>query len=349
MTVEPTLTARAFLPLLSGLRQLGHDPAPLLAAVGVAPAMLEEPDRRIPMSAGSGLLARASVTTGDDCIGLHLAEHADLRTVDVHFYAMAASATLRSAYERLSRYQRLIHETTRIELSDTSDGLTLRHVLPGGFAAPRQTAEFLIAAWVRTGRLITGTDWSPLEIRFAHQEPESTGEHERFFRAPLRFSAGENAVVVAHSILSLPCSGADAVLASFLDRYAREHMPSGDSVAPSISDRVRGAIEAQLRDGEPSAASTAAEMRMSVRTLNRALAAEHTTYRRVLEQLRHELAVRHLANARTSIGEVAFVLGFSELSAFYRAFKRWTGQTPADFRALARSSDSSSHPSRRSR
>src|SRR5262245_16136188 len=194
--VEPTLTARAFFPLLSGLKQLGYDPAPLLAAVGVDAATLADADARVPMSAGAGLLARAAAITGDDCLGLHLAESADFRTVDVHYYGMAASDTLRDAFVRLSRHQRLIHGTNPIELSPTSSGLSLRHVLPGGFAAPRQTAEFLLGAWVRTGRTVTGTDWSPLEIRFAHAAPPSVAEHQRFFRAPIRFAAGENALTV---------------------------------------------------------------------------------------------------------------------------------------------------------
>jgi hypothetical protein len=112
---------------------LGHDPGPLLETVGIEPGLLEDLDARIPMSAGSGLLNRAAALTGDDCIGLHLAEHADPRTSDVHFFAMTASDTLRDAFARLSRYQRLIHESSRIELSTAADGLTLRHVLPGGF------------------------------------------------------------------------------------------------------------------------------------------------------------------------------------------------------------------------
>jgi AraC-like DNA-binding protein len=333
MKVEPTLASRAFFPLLSGLRRLGHDPVPLLAAVGVEMVDLDDPDGRIPMSAGTGLLARAAVATRDDSIGLHLAEHADLRTVDVHFYAMAASATLRSAYERLSRYQRLLHETTRIDLADTDTGVTLRHVVPGGFAAPRQTAEFLLAAWVRTGRLVTGVDWSPVEIRFAHPRPADASEHERIFHSPVRFSAGENMLAVSHTTLSLPCIAADAALASFMDRYAGQHMPAQQGEAPSLSDRVRDRLGAQLRDGRPNATAIAASMKMSVRTMNRMLAAENTTYRAVLDQLRCELASRYLADPRTSIGEAAFLLGYSELSAFYRAFKRWTGLTPAEFRA----------------
>src|SRR5262245_49402429 len=222
---ETTLTARAFLPLLSGLERLGHDPAPLLAAVGLDASSPPDPAARIPTSAGSGLLLRAAELTGDDCIGLHLAEHADLRTVDVHFYAMAASDTLQDAFVRLSRYQRLIHEANRIELTTGREGLTLRHVLPGGFAAPRQTAEFLLAAWVQTGRLVTGIEWRPVEVRFAHPAPAQVHEHQRFFQAPIRFDAGENALTVAEAMLSIRCVGADPSLASLMDRYAREHTP----------------------------------------------------------------------------------------------------------------------------
>jgi AraC-like DNA-binding protein len=82
---------------------------------------------------------------------------------------------------------------------------------------------------------------------------------------------------------------------------------------------------------------------MSVRTLNRMLAGEGTSYRHLLDQLRHELASRHLANPHISIGEVAFLLGFSELSAFYRAFKRWSGRTPAEFRQSVRTARASPH------
>jgi AraC-like DNA-binding protein len=336
MRVEPALTARAFLPLVSGLRRLGHDPAPLLGAVGIDPAALEDPDARIPMRAGSGLLTHAAAAIGDDCIGLHIAEHADLRTVDAHFYAMAASATLQEAYERLSRYQRLIHETTRIEVSTSDDGLTLRHILPGGGAAARQTAEFLIAAWLRTGRLITRTAWNPKVVRFAHAAPSDTREHERFFGASLQFRTGENSMTIPGSTASLACVGADPALASLIDRYAAQHMPPPSAL--TLADRVREVLSANPGDREPAAAVVAARMKMSVRTLNRSLAAEGTTYRELLDRVRHELATRYLGDRRMSIGEVAFLLGFSELSAFSRAFKRWTGQTPAVFRTHTRPS-----------
>jgi AraC-like DNA-binding protein len=345
--VEPTLTVRALLPLMSGLRNLGYDPAPMLRAVGVDTTALANPDERVPMSAGSGLLTRAAAVTGDDCIGLHLAEHADLRTVDVHYFAMAASATLRSAYERLSRYQHLIHETSRIDHRPHGAGLAIRHVLPGGLAAPRHTAEFLIAAWVRTGRFVTGTDWSPLEVRFAHAAPLSTREHERFFRAPLRFTTGENALVVSEPTLALPCVQAEPALAAFFDRHAAEHTRHRRATPPSLPDRVRDEVRVLLRDSTPGATGVAARLKMSVRTLNRALAGEGTSYREVLNQLRHELACGYLADPHISTGEVAFLLGFSELSAFYRAFRRWTGTTPLAFRHALQADRAASSDSRR--
>ncbi len=329
--MKPSLTARAFLPVISGLRALGHDPAPLLAGVGVDPALLEEPDALVPMSAGVGLLALAEQRTGDSCIGLHVAEHAEPRTVDVHFYAMLSSTTLREAFERLSRYQRLINDTSRVELAEAPGGAVLRHSLPGGLAVPRHAAEFIVAAWVRAGRLATGSDWSPSEVRFAHASPIDASEHARFFRAPVRFATGENALVVPDSILRLPCTGADPMLASLVDRHAEERIQSHPPSA-AVADRVRLVLLDLFREGDPTAASVAKRLKMSLRTLNRTLAAEGTTYRRLLGQLRHEAAAQHLANPRTSIAEVAFLLGFSELSAFHRAFKRWTGKTPSEFR-----------------
>ena len=329
--VTPSLTARAFLPVISGLRALGQDPGPFLTASGVEAALLDDPDALVPMTAGIDLFARAEEATGDACIGLHLAEHADLRSIDVHFYAMLASATLKEAYQRLSRYQRLIADTSRVEFVTSAGGGALRHTLAGGLAVPRHSAEFIVAAWLRTGRFAAGRDWDPDEVRFAHHAPADVREHARFFRAPVRFAAGENSLVIPGGVLDSPCQGADPVLASLVDRHAEDRIKSHPASA-SVVDRVRSVLEELFGDGEPSAAGVAARLKMSLRTLNRSLADEGTTYRALLDQLRHELAAHHLANPRTSTAEVAFRLGFSDLSAFHRAFKRWTGRTPAEFR-----------------
>src|SRR5262245_50542607 len=179
------------------------------------------------------------------------------------------------------------------------------------------------------------TNWSPVAVHFAHAAPPATAEYSDYFGCPVQFSSGQNGMILPLELLDIPCKGSDPALLAVLDRYVIDRLaraPSGTSQA----DRVRSAILNALKAGEPSASGIAHQLKMSVRTLHRQLAIEGTTYRAVLDHLRKEMATAHLANHRIAITEVAFLLGFSELSAFYRAFHRWNGCTPADFRRRLR-------------
>lgn len=330
-TLEPRLGIRAIRPLVSGLRVLGHDPAPHLHEAGIRLEVLADPDARVPMTAGLRLLAAAGAATGDDNLGLHLAEAAEIGSFDVAFYAMVSSPTLGQALERVARFQRLIHDTSKVTLAVEGGLAVLRHAMAGGHAAPRQSAEFIVAAWVRAGRLATGQDWSPLEVRFAHPEPTQTADHRRFFGSPVRFSTGENALVLPASLLAVSCAREDPGLLALLDRYATErldHLPD----APGFADRARALLTEDLGSGEATATRLASRMKMSSRTLDRVLGAEGTSFRKLYDELRRQRAARALANDGVSISEVAFVLGFVDLGSFYRAFKRWTGQTPRQYR-----------------
>ena len=184
---------------------------------------------------------------------------------------------------------------------------------------------------VRAGRIVTNQDWKPHEVRFAHSSPPRPRDHEQFFKAPVCFGAGENALVLPRPVLELSCAAADPALLGMLDRYATERLRRTPASATFV-DRVRAELSEELHDGDPSAEGLARRLKMSVRTLNRKLAAEETSYRQLLDRLRHRLAVRLLNDRRVSVSEVAFLAGFSELSAFNRAFKRWTGLTPSAFR-----------------
>jgi AraC-like DNA-binding protein len=337
------LAIRALRPVMSGLVTLGYDPLPFLDTHGIDSELLLDPDAAVPMSVCVGLLAEGVRATGDDNLGLHVAKHAELGSFDVHFYAMVSSPTLGAAFERVCRYQRLIHESSQVRLAQTADRAVLSHRLAGGMAAPRQTAELLLAAWVRTGRVAVRTKWSPAEVRFAHRAPRDSREHERFFGAPLRFSTGENALVLPAGLLELPCRRTDPSLLSLLDRYAADRL--GGRRTPTFADRARAVLSEELPGGNVTAHGLGARLKVSVRTLHRSLAAEGTSYSRLLDQLRLDIAARHLMDDRMSVAEVAFLVGFSELSAFHRAFKRWTGRTPVAFRAEARTRPHSrSHP-----
>jgi hypothetical protein len=118
---------------------------------------------------------------------------------------------------------------------------------------PRQSAEFLLAAWVRGGRAITGVDWAPLEVRFAHPPPSDLAEHKRFFRADIRFETGVNALVLPTALLDTPCTRADPALADVLERYAADRLERAPQTS-SIADRVSHALADDLRGGRPAAA-----------------------------------------------------------------------------------------------
>jgi AraC-like DNA-binding protein len=318
-------------PVLDGLASLGHDPAPLLRAAGIDGAELADPEARVPHAAMMAFWDAAAERTGDAAIALHVAEAVPPSSFDVSGYAFLASACLRDALERSCRWQRLIHDATTLTLEEREDGATLRHALPGGRPVPRHPAEFLAGTWVRLARLVVGEAWAPREVRFAHAAPPDVREHARFFRAPVRFGAGENAVDLERAALDAPSPRSDPALSALLERYGATLLARAPR-SPAIADRARAALALALDDGHPGAPAVARRLHMSVRSLSRALAAEGTSVRELLDALRRERALRLLRDPRNGIAEVAFLCGFSELSAFHRAFRRWTGKTPGDVR-----------------
>ncbi|MFQ5638359.1 MAG: AraC family transcriptional regulator [bacterium] len=331
---EPYITVRAVQPVIAALETLGHKVDAFLAEAGISRAVLQDADGRVPHRAMMLLWQHARAATGDDCLGIHLAEAAPIRSFEVHSYALLSSPTLRDAYHRACRYQRLIHETTDLALEDSSREGVLRHSLPGGRAVPRHPAEFLATLWVRFGRLVTGNDWAPALVCFAHVAPKDTSEHARVFRAPVQFSTGRTAMHIPNRMLDLSNPLADANLLGLLDKYADGLLAKVPRQA-TLAERVRVWLSEELSGGAPSVSSAARALHISARTLHRSLQSEGTSFRELLDQLRQERATVLLANPHCSVAEVGFLLGFAELSSFSRAFKRWTGKAPAAFRAEA--------------
>jgi AraC-like DNA-binding protein len=184
-------------------------------------------------------------------------------------------------------------------------------------------------------RQATGADFAPVEVRFRHGAPADPSEHRRLFRAPLRFESGMNGVVLRRDLLDAPLVKADAGLCAVLERHAAELLRRIPH-ATVLSERVRQLVAKDLASGVPSAGAVARGLSMSRRSLQRHLRADGTSHRDLVDTLRRELAMAYLAERRIAVAEVAFLLGFSEASAFHRAFKRWSGTTPAEYRRSRR-------------
>ena len=328
-----TVSVRSVRPVIGRLHALGLDVKAVLSAAGVDPGALDDAEARMPHVAALAIWREASRRSGDDVFGLHVAEDIRPGAFDVLDYAIRASITLGDGLERLVRYHRILHDGAVVELRVEEDSAWLQPVLPPETPAalPRQVAEFIVAAWLVVARQATALDFAPLEVHFRHPPPADQAEHRRLFRAPVRFSSAANGLRIARNLLDAPLVKSDAGLCAVLDQYVRERLARIPPTS-ALSHRVRHIVAAGLSNGIDSDA-VARKLHMSRRTLHRQLASEGTSFKKVVDDLRRELAAQYLGERRVAIAEIAFLLGFSEASAFHRAFKRWNGSTPADYRS----------------
>lgn len=325
--VGPLVSVQVVRVALDYLRGRGHDIAPLLASVGLGSALFEDEDTRVPLEKAVRVWVEGARLAGDEAFGLRVAETLTPGSFHVLDYLSRSSATLGRALERLSRYHRLINDAARLEVSLKPRVCHVRLHAPH---TTRHWAEFGVAAWVVGGRQATGVAWSPREVWFAHRAPRHVGEHRRLFGCPVRFGRPSTELIVDRSVLDLPLLRADAGLSSILEEHLRQQLRR----LPGPVDVVDGAwraLLAELADGEPKIEAVARRLGLSTRTYRRRLKKAGSSHRELLESLRRELAVRYLQEERPT-AEVAFLLGFSEVSAFHRFFSRSMGTTPAEYR-----------------
>jgi AraC-like DNA-binding protein len=311
------------------LRSKGWPTAGLLKRAGVDAAAVNDPDARLTHSKVRAFWREAVRETGDRALGLHVAEQVRPAAFDALGYVFRFSRTLGDGLDRLARYHRFVDDLLTLVIETTGD--EARVCLDGIDRMTRQTAEFMLASLMRAARTETGRrDLDPVMVEFSFAKPRETADHRRFFRAPLRFGRRQNCLVLARDALRLPLRHAEPELRDILERRVRDviaRLPPLDTVVT----RTRFRLSEQLPGGHPTAASVGRQLGMSARSLHRRLREEGTTLRRLLQAVRRELAERYLAEGG-SINETAFLLGYSEASAFQRAFRRWTGSTPAAYR-----------------
>jgi AraC-like DNA-binding protein len=331
MRTEPTVLVRFFSLLLDDAERLGHAKGPILRTVGVAPALLEDPDARLPLRRFIALAHEVFEPIDDTSAGVLAGARRRVREGGLVGYTMLHSATLGEALARLTRYTRLISDaeeiTLRVRAGSATIGLDvhpLRHAIPALFD---RTAAWLVG----TMRELCGSGITPLEVRFPHVAPRSLKEHRAWFRCPLTFGARRCEIELHAAELERPVVSADSTLASYLDQLAMEALDrlGGDE---SLADRVRRTVWATLADGSPDLGRTAARVGHSSRTLQRRLAEAGASFEGIVDELRRELSVRLLKQHRLAVYEVAFMLGYSNASQFSRAFHRWYGQTPRGYR-----------------
>ncbi|MBI3783502.1 MAG: AraC family transcriptional regulator [Deltaproteobacteria bacterium] len=333
MSPQPQSTIASWsATILRALEAQGLDAQAIAKQAGIDPASLQEPDARVQRMALTRLWELAVEATGDPCFGLTVARFPMQTTFHALGYAVLASATLKEAIERIIRYRRLIGDVVQLSLEE--GGERCRFVIdvssrPG--AVPFEAVDAFAAVTVRQARLLHGSrDLNPLAVSLQRPEPPNSAPFERLFRAPVAFAQPTNFLEYARADLERRLPAANAELARQNDEVVVRYLARVKQVG--LSSRVEQALIETLPNGEPSKQAIARKLAMSPRNLQRHLAGEGTSFKEILNQARASLARSYIQEGRLPVTEVAFVLGFADTSAFSRAFKRWTGKSPREFR-----------------
>ena len=290
---------------------------------------------RVPVDVAHQALLFAVEQSGDADLGLKAARRLTLGDVGAIDYVVSSATTVRSAIEQTSRYARLINDVLNVKLELEGSVALVR--LENRVALPRAAADFQLGGFFRNHVCDwLGSRFGELTVWFTHDAPADLREYVRTFEpAKVRFSAPVLGFAFDRHILDLPLPHADPNLHAMLVPYA-DRILSALPAAPSVAANVRSLIGLQLADGGPDVARAASRLGMSLRTLARRLETEGTTFRELVDDVRRQLALEHVARRTASFSEISDQLGFSQVAAFHRAFRRWTGQTPLQYRRKAR-------------
>ena len=330
--MKPMISAGSMIGLMETIAAAGGNPEEALATVGLDRQAASNSDGFIPCATFAMLLEAAARITGDDCFGLHFGERTNPKNVGPLIYVVVNSPTIATGLENAGRYFKIHNQAAHLSFMIEGDRGIIRHALADlGIGPIRQHNELSMTAAFNTLRMMVGSQWVPREVQFAHPAPDQISEHLRIFGTPVLFGYETNAFVVEPEFMNRQIPAADHRLYRIMKRYLDgivSEMPPEDEVLTS----VRKTIAELMPHGEPELPQVAKSLAMSPRTLQRRLKQHDVDFKSLTDDTRRRSAMKYLKDSKNSLTEIAFLLGYSELSAFNRAFKRWTGSTPADFR-----------------
>lgn len=314
------------------LQAVGVDSQAVFAEAEIDRQPLQEADARLPVAAMWRLWRAAVATTGDDAIGIKVAENLFPTHLNALMYAMQASANIEECIERLMRYAKVISTIGAIRAEYGTEQVRICMTSSDEPDRPLQPVDALMSVVVKVIRDILPPQEHEriLKVRFKRPEPDNKAAFQAFFGCELEFNANENETVLDAAVLNVDLPSANSELARVNDELLNEYLQRLQN--ETISLKVRKAILELLGSEGLSQDSVAERLHMSARNLHRKLAEEGHSFKELLDSTRQELALRYLKMANISIGELTYSLGFVDQSSFSRAFKRWTGMTPSEYR-----------------
>ena len=307
----------------------GCDGRPHLAYAGLDLKALNHPALRCSLDLSIQLWESALEATGDPAFGVKAGSYVNATTFHSVSGAIAASSTLKEAFERVHRYS--------FALSDAVEYEFVRHrkeyifVIEPTIEVPDASVDCLVATYVRMCRSLIGRDFAPIRIELSRSSPANLDDYEMILRAPITFNASRTRLVLDAECIERRLERANPSLARRQDELALRYLRHADLA--NIPVRVRDVLMQRLPYGESSERVVATLLNLSVRALRQKLVDSGKTYKDMLDDTRREWALAYLGKSDGSIDAAAYLLGYSSTAGFFRAFRRWTGLSPTGWRA----------------
>jgi len=311
------------------LEDYGHDAESIFLEEGIDREMILKPGSRIAHARVDSLWSKVNKLIDDSCFGLHGAKFWHPSHFNALGHAWLASGTLREALNRAVRYAHITGTDRKNRMADTDKGLTV--TLSYSLKLP-VFIDLSMSILMSACRFNYGADLNPVEVNFIHSKPACAEEYYSFFNAPVNFNADNDSFTLPADAVDRRLPIGNPQLAKICDQYIISYLAELDK--NNIVQRVKGAIIDMLPSGGVSGEKVAQKLNMSARSLQRKLQGARTTFGALLDEVRQEMAEHYIHDSTVSLTEIAFVLGYSEYSSFWRAYKRWTKISPSEIRKL---------------
>jgi AraC-like DNA-binding protein len=326
------------------LQERGVDPAPLLAEFGLELAHFDDPEVMIPFGQMGRLFALCAQAARCPHFALLVGQRASSSALGAVGFLMESSPDVRTALGNLSRHYRVHNPNTAVTVVEEEPFVVLRYtILRSDIEGREHILDFAMAIGLNLMQAMCGPDWHPIEVRLARAQPHDVAPYQ-LFQSVLRFDEGETGLVFARRWMDQRPRGADPLLHMMM-----AHRVSDIEVHASedLVGQVRRMLPALVVAHTTSLAVVAKHLGVGVRTLSRRLAAEGTSFMQLREEASQAMARQLLEGTRMPVTEIAGFLGYSNPSAFTRAFCRWKGVTPTQWRAAGRRRSASRSHSRK--
>jgi len=308
------------------------DLAPLLAEAGVTRQQIEDRSARIPVQSQIILLDLIATALKDDFLGFHLARDFDLREIGLLYYVLASSELVGEALLRAQRYSMIASEGFSARIHDGREVEIIIDYVGVERITDRHQIEFLLTTMVRLGWHLANSRMPPKRVQVMHHR-DGASEMSAFLGCEIVFDADADEIIFDKAITQAPIASADPRLGELLVEYCESALGHRHANRRTLRAEVEKAIAPLLPHGTANVGEIARRLGMGKRTLIRRLASEGLTFTEILIEMKTGLARRYLRDEALSISQIAWLLGYQEVSAFTHAFKRWTGQTPKQVRA----------------